>query len=166
MSKNKLAMYGISRIDDEKHHTHAWRVSLRRRGTMHVKNFPDMKWGGKSKALAKAKKHRDEVVRKNPPISRQEFSAIRRRNNQTGVVGVYRFASGYRLKNGKMRYCWYWEANWPTTPGESETARFSVNKFGERGAFDRARAARRKGFKQVRGVFWPSQRGVHPQHPT
>jgi hypothetical protein len=35
--KQSNAMYGISRIDDEKHRTHAWRVSLRRQGKMHIK---------------------------------------------------------------------------------------------------------------------------------
>jgi len=153
-------MYGISRIDDETHHTHAWRVSLRRRGKMHVKNFPDTKYGGKRKALRLAQRHRDDVVRRYPPLSRREFCNIVRRNNQSGVVGVCRLASGYRLKNGRMRYSWYWEAVWPTTPGKNETLRFSVNKFGEKGAFNRAKAARARGFKNVEGVFWAAQRGV------
>ena len=43
------AMYGISRIDDYVHRTHAWRVSLCRRGKRLVKNFPDKKHGGKNK---------------------------------------------------------------------------------------------------------------------
>src|SRR5688572_27036832 len=104
MSEKKRPMYGISRIDDPAYRTHAWRVSLRRRGKMHVKNFADIKCGGKRKALRLAQKHRDEVLKKYPPLSRKEFSAIRRRSNQTGVVGVCRFASPYRLKNGKKRY--------------------------------------------------------------
>jgi hypothetical protein len=157
MSQQKRSMYGISRIDDEKHHTHAWRVSLRRRGTLHVKNFPDMKYGGRQKALRLGQRHRDELMRRHPPLTRREFSNIRRRHNQTGVVGVCRFASGYRLKNGKMRYSWYWEAIWPTTLGESETLRFSVNKLGEKGAFEKACAARKRGLKQVHGVFWRCQ---------
>ena len=108
----------------------------------------------KMKALRLAQRYRDELLRRYPALTRQEFSNIRRRHNQTGVVGVCRFASGYRLKNGRMRYSWYWEAIWPTTPGEHENVRFSVNKFGEKGAFERARAARARGMKQVKGVFW------------
>jgi hypothetical protein len=154
MSSKQRAMYGVSRIDDEVHYTHAWRVSLRRRGTLYVKNFPDLKWGGKGKALQEAQRHRDGLLRKHRPLSRLEFASILRRHNQTGVVGVCRFSSGYRLKNGKMRYSWYWEAIWPTKMGESETVRYSVNKFGEKGAFEKACAARIKGLKQGRGVFW------------
>jgi len=147
-------MYGISRIDDETHNTHAWRVSLRRRRKMYVRNFPDLKCGGKSKALRLARRYRDELMRHVSPLTRREFANIRRRHNQSGVVGVCRFASGYRLKNGRMRYSWYWEAIWPTTPGQSETLRFSVNRFGEKGAFERAKAARKRGLKRVRGIFW------------
>jgi hypothetical protein len=150
-------MYGISRIDDKEYRTHAWRVSLRRRRIMHVRNFADQKCGGKRKALRLARAYRDELIRKNPPLSRKEFSNIRRRNNRSGVVGVCRYAKSYRLKDGTVRYSWYWEAIWPTTPGKSETAIFSVNKFGEAGAFNRARAARVLGFKRIEGVYWPCE---------
>ena len=155
-------MYGISRIDDEAYRAHAWRVSLRRRGTMHVRNFADKKCGGTRKALRLAQRCRDELIRKHPPLSRKEFSAIRRRNNHSGVVGVCRIASSYRLRDGTVRYYCCWEAIWPTTPGKHETVRFSVNKFGERGAFNRACAARARGFKRIEGVFWPCQQGASP----
>jgi len=150
-------MYGISRIDDEKFRTHAWRVSLRRRHVMHVKNFADKKHGGKRKALRLAQAYRDELLVENPPLTRQEYSGIRRRNNVTGVVGVCRYSKPYKLKNGTVRYSWYWEAIWPTTRGDSEYARFSVRKYGEAGAFKRACAARIRGFKLVKGVFWPCE---------
>ncbi len=148
-------MYGISRIDDEDYRTHAWRVSLRRRHVMYVRNFADKKYGGKRKALRLAQAYRDELIRKNPPLSRKEYSGIRRRNNRTGVVGVCRYSKRYTLNDGTVRHSWYWEAIWPTTLGKSEIVRFSVNKFGEAGAFNRARAARVRGFKQIDGVFWP-----------
>jgi hypothetical protein len=153
-------MYGISRIDDNASRAHAWRVSLRRRGQRHVKNFPDKRCGGKRRALRLAQVYRNELTRKHLPLSRQEYSAIRRRNNHSDVVGVCRFAHRYRLKNGKVRSSWYWEAIWPTVPARSETVRFSVNKFGEAGAFHRACAARSLGFKEVEGVFWACRRGT------
>jgi hypothetical protein len=153
-------MYGISRIDDEEFRTHAWRVSLRRRHTMHVKNFPDKKCGGKRKALLLAQAYRDELIRKNPPLSRKEFSSIRRRNNQSGVVGVCRYSKSYTLKDGTLRHSWYWEAIWPTAPGRSEIVRFSVNQFGETGAFQRACKARDRGFKQIQGIYWPCEEGL------
>jgi hypothetical protein len=150
-------MYGISRIDDEAFRTHAWRVTLRRHHVTHVRNFADKKCGGKRKALRLAQAYRDELIRKVLPLTRKEFSGIRRRNNRTGVVGVYRYAKSYTLKDGTVRYCWYWEAIWPTTPGQSEIARFSVNKFGEAGAFNRACSARARGFERIEGVFWPCE---------
>ena len=58
MKKNNgksRVMYGISRIDDDIHRSHAWRVSLSRRGKRYVKNFADKKCDGKMKALAAAK---------------------------------------------------------------------------------------------------------------
>jgi len=130
---------------------------LQRRGIMHVRNFADKTCGGKHKALRLARAYRDEVIRNNPPLSRKEYSGIRRRNNRTGVVGVCRYAKYYTLKDGTMRCSWYWEANWPTAPGKNEVMRFSVNRFGEAGAFRRARAARVRGFEQIEGVFWPCE---------
>jgi hypothetical protein len=150
-------MYGISRIDDDEYRTHAWRVSLRRRHILHVKNFADKKCGGKRKALLLAQAYRDELIREIAPLSRKEFSGIRRRNNRTGVVGVCRYSKKYTLKNGTVRYSWYWEAIWPTTPAKSKVVRFSVNKFGEAGAFNRARSARIRGFNRIEGVFWPCE---------
>ena len=150
-------MYGISRIDDYVHYTHAWRVSLRRRGKALVRNFPDKKHGGKRKALQLAKQYRDQLVAKYPPLTRKEHATALRKNNKSGVTGVCRFASSYFLKDGTERFSWYWEAIWPTTPGEHESVRFSVNRFGEEEAFRRACAARRKGLKKVEGIFWASQ---------
>ncbi len=60
--------YGISRVDDEVYRTHAWRVSLRRHGKGHVKNFPDRKYGGQLRALQEAKRYCDHIVCQNPAI--------------------------------------------------------------------------------------------------
>jgi len=57
--------YGISRIDNELYRTHAWRVSLRRHGQVHVKNFPDKKCGGRQQALQRARHHRDGSLKEN-----------------------------------------------------------------------------------------------------
>ena len=79
------ALYGISRIDDDTHRSHAWRFKLTRRGEIFIKNFPDKSWGGKQKALMAAKQHRDKFLAANPPISRKEVCAIIRRNNSYGA---------------------------------------------------------------------------------
>ncbi|NIB42384.1 AP2 domain-containing protein [Pseudomaricurvus alkylphenolicus] len=159
VKKKSKVMYGISRIDDDSHNTHAWRVSLRRNGKTHVKNFPDKKCGGKRKALNQAKEYRDEFIASNPPMTRQEFSSIKRRNNTSGVTGVCRFATKTYLADGTERLYWSWEASWPTTRGESESVRFSEKKYGAQEAFEKAVEAREKGIKKLTGVFWAAERG-------
>lgn len=152
-------MYGISRVDDDTHHTHAWRVSLRRRGKAHVKNFPDKKYGGKRSALRLAKDYRDEVVKKFPPLTRKEFASILRSNNRSGITGVYKYAKKYTVADSREIEVWYWEAHWPTERGKSKSASFSINQFGEDIARSMALRARKKGLKEVEGVFWASERG-------
>ncbi|MEX1669378.1 AP2/ERF family transcription factor [Zhongshania guokunii] len=159
MPKSKT-MYGISRIDDDIHRTHAWRVSIRRQGKLLVKNFPDKTYGGKRKALAEAKLHRDKIVAEHPPTTRKQFCSTLRRHNNSGIPGVYRYAKRYKLKNGCIKEIWYWEAHWPVGTNSSEKATFSVAVYGERKAKRMAIATREAGVSKLEGVFWASERGV------
>ena len=159
MSMKSVAMYGISRIDDDVYYSHAWRVSLRRRGKKYVKNFSDKKCGGKRKALQLAKRYRDEIVDRYPPMTRKEFSSIIRSNNTSGTTGVYKYAKKYRLANSREIESWYWEAHWPTQRGKSKSVRFSVNELGDDIARAKALRARKNGMQAVEGVFWASERG-------
>jgi hypothetical protein len=153
-------MYGISRVDDPVHRTHAWRVSLKRRGKALVRNFPDKKYGSKRKALEAAKQHRDLLIAKHPPLKRVEFANVLRRNNKSGVSGVCLVGCKYYLADKTERCLWYWEAIWPTVPGRHESRRFSVARYGKRRAFEMACEARRKGLSKVKGAFWAAERGV------
>ncbi len=153
-------MYGISRIDDDLYRTHAWRVSLCRRGERHVKNFADKKWGGKGKALTAAKAYRDELLEKYPPMSRNEFCTILRSNNKSGITGVYKYAKPFTLKNGTVKRTWYWEATWPVGNSEQEHIAFSVNEYGDERAKELAIEAREKAMRRIKGVFWASERGA------
>lgn len=154
------ALYGISRIDDPSNRSHAWRVSLRRRGKRLVKNFPDKRFGGKRRALRAAKLCRDQWMREQPPLTRKEFAAATRRHNRTGITGVYTFAKRYTLKDGTVRETWYWAANWPTAPGESAHKSFSVKRYGNDVARQLAIRAREEGMQRVSGVYWASERGA------
>ena len=153
-------LYGISRIDDDRFRTHAWRVKLSRRGKALVKNFPDKRWGGKQKALIQAKIFRDELLDKHPPLSRLEFCSILRSNNQSGITGVYRYAKSFKLKDGKVKESWYWEASWPVGQSKQSHISFPVNEFGETRARQMAILARKKALKSLDGHFWASARGV------
>lgn len=159
MDNRSEQMYGISRFDSDVHKTRGWRVSLRRRGVRIVENFADKKHGGRQAALAAAKKRRDELLKENPPLTRQEFASIKRRHNRTGITGVYRYAKRYQLKDGTIRLAWYWEANWPTDRGQSKKASFAVNAYGEELARELAIEARENGMREVNGLYWASERG-------
>lgn len=152
--------YGISRIDDEKYRAHTWRVSLRRHGRTHVKNFTDKRYGDRERALHEARQYRDQFIRENPPVSRKEVCTIRRSNNKSGMTGVCTYAKRYQLSNGSIRENWYWEASWPTVRGESAKAIFSVNTYGQDMARQMAFNARREGLAAVEGVFWRSEPGA------
>ncbi|MBT8115363.1 MAG: hypothetical protein KJP04_08280 [Arenicella sp.] len=152
-------MYGISRMDDELNRKHAWRVSLCRHGKRHVKSFPDKKYGGKASALAQAKLYRDQFLKDHPPLSRKEFCNAKRRNNRTGITGVYKYCKSYKLKSGLIKENWYWEASWPDAVGENAHKTFPVKKYGDEIARRLTIRAREEGMRGVEGTFWAAERG-------
>tara|TARA_R110001592_G_scaffold363372_2_gene686140 strand:+ start:1969 stop:2481 length:513 start_codon:yes stop_codon:yes gene_type:complete len=165
MKKNNgkgRVMYGISRIDDDVHRTHAWRVSLSRRGKRYVKNFADKKCGGKTKALASAKQHRDQLLKDIPPLSRKEFCTILRSNNKSGISGVCKYGKPFVLKDGTIKKNWYWEATWPTGKGKQANVTFSINDYGDERARELAIIARRQAMRRIKGYFWASERALEP----
>ena len=153
-------LYGISRIDDDQHHSHAWRVSLRRHGHRHVKNFTDKKFGGTDAALLSAQDFRDEFLASHPPISRKEVCLVRRSNNRSGVSGVCTYAKRHQRRDGSVKENWYWEASWPDTSGQAVKRVFSVNNYGESMARQMAINARTEAMLALEGVFWASERGL------
>ena len=159
------AMYGISRVDNERYRTHAWRVSFSRRGKRYVKSFPDKKLGGKGRALQMAKAYRDQFLAQHPPLSRREFCTFLRSNNQSGITGVYRYAKSFTLAKGEVKKSWYWEATWPIGRSQQAHMAFSVNEHGEQRARQLAVAARQKALAQLEGAFWASARGALDNEP-
>lgn len=152
--------YGISRIDDETNHTHAWRVSLRRYGQRHVRNFPDRRHGGRETALEQALLYRDEFLVEYPPISRREVCSVRRSNNRSGITGVCTYAKRHERRDGSIKENWYWEASWPNERGENVKESFSVNRYGDALARQMAVRARQNALQSIEGAFWSSQRGL------
>jgi hypothetical protein len=152
-------LYGVSRIDCDRQNAHAWRVSLRRYGKRYVRNFTDKRYQCRELALAKAVEYRDQFLLENPPISRKDFCSIKRRNNKTGITGVYKYRKTYELKDGTIKESWYWEANWPDLAGVSISESFAINRFGEVLAKKMAIEARENGMRKVVGTFWAAERG-------
>jgi hypothetical protein len=89
-------LHHIRRVDYPTKHTHGWLVQVQRQGKTHTRFFNDNTHGGPGKALDAALAHRDDLLASQPPLTRQAYVSIRRRNNTSEVPGVSR---GYRIRN-------------------------------------------------------------------
>lgn len=151
----KAPIYGITRVDNDISRTHGWLVTLQRRGTIHRRQFSDGVHGGKAKALAAAKAFREEILARHPPLSRREHAEIRKKNNKSGVVGVCRYCASETRDRPARERRWFWVASWVLPDGRAKRVKFSVNKYGEEGAFKMAARARRAAMKGMEGDFDP-----------
>jgi hypothetical protein len=131
----------------------SWLVTIQRRGRVYHRHFSDRVHGGKRKALEAAKAYRHRLASKLPPLSRQEVCAIKKKNNRSGISGVMR-VDVLEKKRDKLYRRVYWDAQWPIGNGKARHKKFSVNKYGERGAFLLAVKARRQALQSFgRQVF-------------
>lgn len=153
--KNKIPIYGVTRVDNEASRTHGWLVTIQRRGVIFRRQFSDGVLGGKAKALSAAKAYRDQVVAKHPPLSKREHAEIRKKNNKSGVVGVCRYCASETSQKPAQEKRWFWVASWVLPDGRAKRVKFSVNKYGEEGAFKLAVKARRSAIRQMDGNFDP-----------
>jgi hypothetical protein len=153
----KRPLYGITRVDHEPSRTHAWRVTIQRQGKVHVGHFSDGVYGGKAKALTAAKRFRDEIVAKHPPLSRKEYCSILRRNNRSGYAGVSYHAEVVETEKGAVERR-FWIARCPLEPWRTKLVKFSVAKYGSEGAFKRAVKARRDALARLSGAFNPAEK--------
>ena len=147
---------GISRIDNEVSHTHAWVVTIQRRGVIYRKHFSDRRYGSRSKAFAAAQSYRDELVAQHPPMSLREYLSIRKKNNRSGVVGVCRYCAFETRELPEDRRRWFWVAAWSLPGGKRKRIKFSVSKYGEEQAFNMALKARREAIAKLEGSFDPA----------
>ncbi len=141
---------GIIRVDHPPSRTHAWRVTVQRRGQIVVKQFSDRRYGGRPAALLAARAYRDHLLATLRPLSRRELCQIKKRSNRSGYVGVSHYCQVERRADGRLRRRWYWCASWTPVPGGSPRgAKFSVNKYGGRQAFRLAVATRRRALAEL-----------------
>lgn len=107
-----------------------------------MKRFTDSIWGGKAKALVAAKQYRDEILRTIPPLTKQEYANLKRKNNVTGVAGVSR----------KERASdFFWLARLQLPNGKTLSASFPESRHGAEEAKALAIRARQDMLKQLDG---------------
>jgi hypothetical protein len=140
--------YGIYRVDHEASRTHSWLVTIQRRGRIYNRRFSDRVYGGKRNALQAAKAYRNRLASQLQPLTRQELCAIRKKNNRSGVSGIIR-VDVQEKSRGRLYRRIYWDAQWPLGKGKACHKKFSVKKYGERGAFLRALRVRNQALKTL-----------------
>src|SRR5262245_61518708 len=154
----RRSRYAITRVDSERHRTFAWIVTVQRRNQIWRRPFSDRSYGGKTKALTAAKAFRDQILRLHPPMSRAEYCKIKRRNNKSGLAGVCRYV--YLQTHAKRTVeRGYWLAFWTVASGKGKRMKFSISRFGERGALKRAMRARKEALAALDGQ-WINSRGL------
>lgn len=154
---NSPEFYGLSRYFHKKTGTWSWRVMISRQGMkVSPRNFADIKYGSKEESLAAATKHRDEVLKQFPPMSKVDHCTKVRNTNTSGIAGVNR-------RQRSEDYA-YWEARTQLPNGAILTRKFAVTVYGEEGAKAKAIAERQKQLKQVAGqpyVHSPAARQLY-----
>lgn len=143
----------IHRVDDDHTCTHAWLVRVQRRNRSHHRYFSDNVHGGKRSALAAAKAYRETLLNTLPELTRSEVCKIRKKNNRSGVSGVSRHEAPGRTPTSPRHL--FWLAQWPIGGGKAKQRKFSIKRYGERGAYLRALRARRAALKTLRQEAYP-----------
>ena len=131
----------ITRVDvateNGKSETHGWEVRVHRRGESVEKFFSDSVHGGRRKALVASRVFRDETVDVLKPYSRLEIAQQVSVRNTSGAVGVHYTKHPYR-KRGRIYECEAWVATWSPAPNVERNKKFSVKKYGDVEAYNRA----------------------------
>jgi hypothetical protein len=151
-------METTSNSDRPAHHIQrqlgAWYVVVCRRGRIYQRYFADAVWGGAPQALVAAQRFRDQLLERIPPDTR-----VRRRipkgvrKPTTDVVGVT--LEKYRVEGREYeRYI----GTWKDAEGSFRRRRFSVGRYGRKGAYDRALRARKEGVALARAERLSQQR--------
>jgi hypothetical protein len=137
------AWYAISRTDDRRGGA-VYIAAVKRQGLRVSKNFAVSVYGNEKAALKEARCWRDRVLALLPPMTYQRVRTVVRRNNTSGVPGVYRTvkASGA-----------YWVASSESDKGKKSKS-FSVGTHGEEDARQLAIDARHSMLQSVPDKLW------------
>ena len=152
MNKKRMDR-GISRVkwQTEKGVAQGWQVRVQRRGVIRRRFFNDKKYGGKKKAMAMARVYRERAKAELlfPPPGK--LGSKRPVTDSGESMGIHRVASRCRKDSGVYRYE-YWQVLWSPKPGERRCRRFSIHKYGEKGAYELAVTARQKAIQKRPGT--------------
>jgi hypothetical protein len=85
-------------------------------------------------------------------MTRAEYAAIRRKNNRSGVPGVFRQVSVETNSAGPVERA-FWIAFWTKPDAKRAIRKFSIAKYGERTAFKRAKDIRREALAVMDGLY-------------
>ncbi|GGA84881.1 hypothetical protein GCM10011491_10590 [Brucella endophytica] len=122
ISQQDIENFGIWREKPKKPtHGKGWRVSIQRRGLVVLRNFKDAVYGSSEAALAQARAYRNAVIDILPPMTNREHAVQLRRNNTTGVPGIYRVEKEAGV---------FWEAHLHLAEGTKRKL-FPATKYGE-----------------------------------
>jgi hypothetical protein len=153
--RRRNAHYGVRRVDHHKSRTYAWIVTIRRRNQIHRAHISDGRHGGKTASLQVALRERDRLIATYPPYTKVEHMSIKKKSNRTGTVGVCRQVKTTVRADGSIVQRWYWVASWPLALKRCKLKKFSIERYGEQGAYQRALAARTRALARIRGNFEP-----------
>jgi hypothetical protein len=151
MTRASSGYKGISRIDHEGKHTHGWYVRVCFDRKMHSKFFSDASNGGKEKALKKAVKHRNDLEKQLGKPRTDRIIVVSNQRNTTGILGVQRTLKGIQARGGDPLARAVYEVTWSPEPNVLRKTSFSIEKYGEEGAFQKAVELRQKVEKKIYG---------------
>lgn len=137
------AWYGINRVQ-EGTKSPAYYVAIKRHGLQLSKHFATSLHGGEEGAFRAAQEWRDRILALLPPMTYRQLRTLVRRNNTSGVPGVWRT---------EKHSCAYWVAT-SELGGKKQTRHFNVNEHGEEGARQMAIKARQQMLQAVPDRFW------------
>jgi len=138
----------LYRIDHDHSHTHSWSVTIQRRGRIYHRHFADSVYDGKRNALDAAKVCRDNLLASLRPFTRPDRCRIKKKNNRSGISGVTKIDT-WEYSRGRRYRRRYWLAQWPIGNGKAHMKKFSITRYGEQGARQRALRARQDALKRL-----------------
>ncbi len=167
--KRNPEMRGITRIDAKG--THGWYVRIYKKGKTYSKLYSDNRYGGKDKALAFAQKARKialDTLRSLPENNVRRLVSHDKRN-KSGIIGVSRTTK--TTADGDTSI--YYQVTWSPEKGKIKNRQWSVRKYGEEGAFKRAKEFRESVMVSIYGTDYLNQikerldeKGMDMVHPN